>query len=348
MHSDEYFMKRAIQIAQNGLGHVAPNPLVGAVIVHNNKIIGEGYHQKYGEAHAEINAINAVKDQLLLKESTIYVTLEPCSHYGKTPPCADAIIQHQFKRVVIGTTDPFEKVAGKGMKKIQDAGIALNKAVLEKECRFMNRRFITFQEKKRPYVILKFAQSADKFIDADEEKKKQGEIFYISNNESLKLVHKWRCEEDAILIGTNTALKDNPQLTTRLYKGKNPVRVVLDKSMRLPDNLNVKDEKAVTYIYNAIENKNEKNIDYIKVNWDKDVITSILHDLYTKNIQSLIVEGGAELLNSFLAINLWDEARIFTSETIIKSGVKAPEIKIPASEQHRIGNDILTIYYNQI
>lgn len=348
MNIDEKYMQRCIELAQKGLGNVAPNPLVGAVIVHNDKIIGEGYHQQYGQAHAEINAINSVKDKSLLKESTIYVSLEPCSHYGKTPPCADALIQYGFKKVVIGTIDPYEKVAGKGIEKLKAARIDVKTSVLEKECRFMNRRFMVSQIQKRPYIILKFAQSIDGFIDIAPEEKKKGKINYISCAESLKLVHKWRSEEAAIMVGTNTVISDDPELSCRLYPGKNPIRITLDKNLVIPAESKIKNEIAHTIIYNCIKSEVLNNVEYIKVKWSDQVLELILKDLFNRGIQSIIIEGGLFLLNYCIYNNLWDEARIFTSPQKLISGIKAPVLPFIPKYTEIIGDDNLYIFFNPL
>ncbi len=339
-------MQRCIELAQKGLGNVAPNPLVGAVIVHNDTIIGEGYHQEFGKAHAEINAINSVKDKGLLKESCIYVSLEPCSHYGKTPPCADAILIHGFKEVIIGTIDPFEKVAGKGIEKLKAAEINVTTSVLENECWFMNRRFMVFQTYKRPYIILKFAQSKDGFIDILPEEKQLGKINYISSPESLKLVHKWRSEESAIMVGTNTVISDNPELTCRLYPGKNPIRITLDKNLRIPDQSKILNSNAPTFIYNSLKTDQINNVERIQLEWDENVLKSILNDLYKRGIQSLIIEGGLQLLEYCIKEKLWDEARIFTSDKELINGIKAPDFPYLPKLIEKSGVDTLAYYYN--
>lgn len=346
MNTDEKYMYRCIELAQKGLGNVAPNPLVGAVIVHNDKIIGEGYHQQYGKAHAEINAINNVNDKSLLKESTIYVTLEPCSHFGKTPPCADAIIHYGFKRVVIGNIDPFEKVAGKGIEKLKAAGIDVITSVLENKCWFMNRRFMVYQTQKRPYIILKFAQSKDGFIDISPDEKEKGKTNYISCAESLKLVHKWRSEEDAIMVGTNTVISDNPELNCRLYPGKNPTRITLDKNLVIPSDSKIKNETAPTLIYNNVKTEVLNNVEYIKMQWSEKILEDILKDLYNRGIQSIIIEGGAYLLNYCIKNNWWDEARIFTSPYELKAGIKAPDFPFISKHTEIIGDDNLSIFFH--
>lgn len=349
----EHFMQRCLQLAQLGLGNVAPNPMVGCVIVYENKIIGEGYHHHYGEAHAEVNAINSVHNKSLLPESTLYVNLEPCAHFGKTPPCADLIIKYKIKTVVIGCGDPFESVNGKGIEKLKAAGIEVITDVLQTESLELNKRFFTFHLKKRPYIILKWAQSADGFIGAatpnnhaETTTTTTTTTQWISNALSRKLVHKWRSEEQAILIGTNTALIDNPTLNTRDWQGKSPLRIILDKSLRLPTTLAVFKQDYPTLIFNAIKNEEQANLHYLKINFD-NVMTAMLHYLYEKQIQSVIVEGGSVLLDSFIEAGLWDEARIFKSTMQLNDGVKAPIIKATIENKFQIENDILEVLKNE-
>lgn len=324
MNVDEQYMSRCIQLAGMGAGNVAPNPMVGAVLVYEDRIIGEGYHKKYGEAHAEVNCINSVeeKDKSLIEKSTIYVSLEPCSHYGKTPPCADLIIKNNIPKVIIGTKDIYKEVAGAGIEKLKNAGIEVVTGVLENECIDLNKRFFTFHQKQRPYIILKWAQSANGKIGSN-----NGERIFISNDYSNLLVHKWRSEETAILVGTNTALKDNPSLTTRLWKGKNPVRIVIDKNLKLPHELKIFSKAANTIIFNSLKNTIEETVEYIKLE-NKNFLEEMLSALYKLNIQSVLVEGGAKTLQSFIDAGLWDETRVITNEEmIIESGIDAPEIK---------------------
>lgn len=324
MSVDEQYMSRCIQLAEMGAGDVASNPMVGAVLVYEDRVIGEGYHKKYGEAHAEVNCINSVeeKDKPLIEKSTIYVSLEPCAHYGKTSPCADLIIKNKIKKVVIGIEDIYKKVAGAGIKKLQDAGQQVITGVLENECLDLNKRFFTFHQKQRPYIILKWAQSANGKIGS-----KDGERILISNDYSNRLVHKWRSEEAAILVGTNTAVTDNPSLTTRLWKGKNPIRIVIDKELKLSSELKLYSKEANTIIFNSLKNTTTENVKYIKLE-NKNFLEEILHSLYELNIQSVLVEGGAKTLQSFIDAGLWDEVRVITNEKmIIESGIDAPEIK---------------------
>lgn len=338
-------MQRCIELARLGIGSVAPNPMVGAVLVHEDRIIGEGYHMQYGQAHAEVNCINAVKeaDKGLIEASTIYVSLEPCAHFGKTPPCADLILKMKIPRVVIGCRDPFKEVDGKGIEKLLAAGIEVIQPVLEKECKELNKRFFTFHLKPRPYIILKWAQTADGFIG-----KTDSSRLLISNDYSNRLVHKWRSEEAAILVGTNTALHDNPSLTTRMWTGKNPVRLVLDMNLRLPASLHVLDGSVRTIVFNAVKQEEKGNIVYYQCTKDKSLVYQIANALYQLNIQSVIVEGGAKLLQSFIDAQLYDEVRIITN-TVLKtgSGVAAPLFANKEwTQTMRLENDTVQIYHH--
>ncbi len=326
MKIHEKYIKRCIQIAKNGLGSTAPNPMVGCVIVHNNSIIGEGFTSPYGGAHAEVNAINSVLNKSLLKQSTLYVTLEPCSHIGKTPPCSDLIIKHHIPKVVIGCQDSNPKVAGEGISKLKASGCDVTVGSLEANCRAHHKRFFTFHEKKRPYIILKWAETKDGFI-APEHKLDQKPV-WITNTSSRKLVHKWRAEEQAILIGYNTAVQDNPQLTTRDWKGKNPIRIVLDKDEKLGKDLSVYNDEAETLL--------------LKENTAEGICKS----LYAYKINSVIVEGGAKTLQRFVDANLWDEARVFVGPTFFEAGVKAPTISGQLISTQQLKDDTLNIYYN--
>jgi len=339
---DETFMSRCIQIATNGLGTTYPNPFVGSIIVHNNKIIGEGFTSEYGGPHAEVNAINSVKNKELLKESTIYVTLEPCSHFGKTPPCADLIIEKEIPKVVIGTLDPFAKVNGEGYLRLLKNGVDVTLGVLEEECLKLNRRFMTFHEKKSPYIILKWAQTEDGYIGRNDVQK------WITNNYSKQLVHKWRTEEQAILVGKNTALIDNPQLNSRLWDGNNPLRVVIDKNLAIPRHFHVFDKTQPTIIFNSIENSDEENLKFIQLDFSQNIIPNILKHLYKLNIQSLIVEGGSDTIRHFIDLDLWDEARILSSDTIWNEGITAPKLKGTRTEKHNFLNDELSIFENRL
>ena len=327
MTTNETYIKRCLQIAKNGLGITRPNPMVGAVIVHNNKIIGEGFTSKYGGNHAEVNAIHSVKDQSLLAESTIYVTLEPCSHYGKTPPCSDLIIRHKIPNVVIGCVDDNPEVAGKGIKKLMDAGTNVTVGVLEEECKSHHKRFFTFHNKKRPYIILKWAQTNNGFI-APTTRNEQKPV-WITNKTSRQLVHKWRAEEQAILVGTNTVIKDNPSLTVRDWTGENPTRVVLDRNNLLSSEYAIFNDVAETIT--------------LKDNSAKDICNT----LYKENINSIIIEGGAKTLQIFIDEGLWDEARVFNGAIQFKDGVKAPRFSGELISEEQVLNDILRIYTNK-
>ena len=337
-----FFMQKCISLAKKGFPYSSPNPMVGAVLVHHNKIIGEGYHKKYGLNHAEVEAINSVKNKQLLAESTLYVNLEPCAHFGKTPPCSDLIIKHKIFKVVIGCKDTYAKVSGKGIKKMKNAGIKVITGILEKECRKLNQRFFTYHEKKRPYIILKWAESKDGFIAPLH----QNKPFWMTSNESKILVHKWRSEEDAILIGRITAEKDNPSLTVRKVKGRNPIRVVIDRKLALSSNLELFNNKSKTIIFNELKYDRKKMNTYIKIDF-KNLITNILHQLHEQNIQSIIIEGGFQTLESFIKSNTWDEARIFTANKKLKEGIIAPRIEGRILSESQIDIDSLKVISNE-
>ena len=339
-------MERCLELAQMGAGSVSPNPVVGCVIVHNDNIIGEGFHEKYGEPHAEVNAINSVKNNALLANSTLYVSLEPCAHFGLTPPCTDLIIEKKIPHVVIGTIDSFAKVAGKGIEKMLKTGIDVQVGVTENKCREINKRFFTFHEKRRPFVILKWAETADGFIDMDRAKNEFGEPTWITGKNSLLRVHQMRAVEDAILVGTKTALKDNPSLTVRHCEGRNPIRIVIDNHLRLPKSLNLFDGAAKTIVFNSLKNEGSGNVEFVKINFDKKILHHILRELYQRKIQSLIVEGGKQLLTSFIDANLWDEAYRFVGTKHFSSGVEAPTIQKNPFKTENIESDKLLIYKN--
>lgn len=323
MTKDEKYIRRCIQLARNGMCNAAPNPMVGAVIVCNDRIIGEGYHIRCGEGHAEVNAIRSVKDESLLKKSTIYVSLEPCSHYGKTPPCADLIISKGIPRVVVGCVDPFSLVSGRGIQKLRDAGIEVTVGVLENECRALIKRFVTFNIQKRPYITLKWAESADGFIDVNRE---SGQPVILSTPITSMYVHKQRAEHQAILVGRKTALLDNPSLTTRNWYGKNPIRLVIDKELTLPLNLKLFDDKTPTWVFTALEKESITNIIYYKLDFNQNILPQILQILYENKLQSLLVEGGSQLLQSFIDEEIWDEIYIEYSEALLHKGVKHPVV----------------------
>ena len=356
MNTHETYIKRCIQIAKNGLGTTRPNPMVGSVIVHNTQIIGEGFTSAYGGNHAEVNAINSVKNKALLKEATIYVTLEPCSHFGKTPPCSDLIIKHQIPNVVIGCIDDNMQVAGKGIKKLKQAGCNVIVGVLEKECKDHHKRFFTFHNKKRPYIILKWAETVDGFI-APETKNEQKPV-WITNTFSRQLVHKWRAEEQAILVGTNTVLQDNPSLTVRNWIGQNPIRVVLDNEGTLPKNCHVFNNEAETLVIcdktedgrRMTEGRRPENpngiLEFINWNLKTTIAQQICEVLFNHQINSVIIEGGAKTLQTFIDEKLWDEARVFTGNSQFKNGVKAPKFSGTLIYEEKISTDILKIFTN--
>lgn len=324
MSTAETFMQRCLDLALLGIGDVAPNPMVGCVIVHNGLVIGEGYHMKFGGPHAEVNAIRSMKNPELLTESTLYVSLEPCAHFGKTPPCSDLIIEKRIPRVVIGTVDPFAEVAGKGIERMQKAGIEVEVGILEKKCRTLNRRFFTFHEKKRPYIILKWAQTLDGFIDTDRTETQHPT--WITNALAKRLVHKQRSEESAILIGTNTAEYDNPALTVREWSGSQPIRMTIDRTGRLNSGLTIFDQKVLTWVFTGVEKPDTENLIFIKLDFERNILPQMMDELYRREILSVIVEGGNELLNSFLELNLWDEAFVYTGNQFFGKGVAAPNI----------------------
>lgn len=324
MNTDEIYMLRCLELAKLGAGNVAPNPMVGAVLVYKDRIIGEGYHQQYGKAHAEVNCINRVDmdDQEFISKSTIYVSLEPCAHFGKTPPCADLIIAQKISKVVVGCRDPFEQVDGKGIEKLKHAGVDVVLNVLHQECIEMNKRFFTFHTKQRPFIILKWAQSSNhKIANADRSR------VMISNEISNRLVHKWRAEEAAILVGTTTALHDDPQLNTRHWIGNNPIRLVVDKDLKLAPNSKLLNQQQRTIVFNSHKDVEDGNVLYYQVHKHESLVQQILKACYQLNIQSILVEGGAVLLQSFIDEGLWDEARVITNtKLIINNGFAAPEL----------------------
>ncbi len=356
MKPHETFIKRCLQIAENGLGTTRPNPMVGSVIVYNNQIIGEGFTSAYGGNHAEVNAINSVKDKSLLKKATLYVSLEPCSHFGKTPPCSDLIIKHRIPNVVIGCKDDNSLVAGKGIEKLKNAGCNVILGVLESECKAHHKRFFTFHNKKRPYIILKWAETLDGFI-APETKKEQKPV-WITNAFSRQLVHKWRAEEQAILVGANAVLQDNPHLTVRDWTGQNPIRIVLDKERMLSNELRVFNNEAETLVIcNETENRkkilegdvqkiNNWHLEFINFNLKTAIAQQICEVLFNHGIQSVIIEGGTQTLQTFIDEALWDEARVFTGNVLFQSGVKAPRFSGPLISEEKISTDILKIYSN--
>jgi len=350
----EKYIQRCLQIAKNGFGTARPNPSVGAVIVYNDTIIGEGFTSPYGDNHAEVNAIASVKKKSLLKEATIYVTLEPCSHYGKTPPCADLIVKHQFKRAVIGCVDTNSLVAGRGIERLKNASIEVVVGILEEECRQHHRRFFTNQEQKRPYVVLKWAETKDGFIAPITKEKK--EPVWISNSYSQQFVHKLRAKEQAILVGTNTVIADNPKLNLRSWSGQNPVRIVLDKMLRIPNHYSVYDgavetiiicdEESLTRVEKNGELEKSNTISYLTIDFTQKVAQQICDILERLKIQSVIIEGGTQTLQTFIEENLWDEAYVFIGETVFKEGIKSPKFKGKLVEEKNIQKDVLKIFVN--
>lgn len=336
-----------MSIAKKGIGYSRPNPSVGAVIVWNNTIIGEGYTSSYGGNHAEVNAINSVKDKTLLKEATIYVTLEPCSHHGKTPPCADLIIKYQFKKVVIGCIDSNRLVAGKGVERLKKAGVDVLVGVLESECLYHHRRFFTVQEKKRPYIILKWAETKDGFI-APLSKEKQQPV-WISNQYSQQLVHQWRSQEHAIMVGTSTVIDDNPTLNVRSWSGQNPVRIVLDRSLRIPKTATIFDKSVQTIVITEVGAKPQqfdKNLIFEEIYFSKNIAIQICEVLQKNKIQSVIIEGGLQTLQTFIDEDLWDEARVFVGDKEFKEGVPSPKLNKVTNEEMNLHTDVLKKYRN--
>lgn len=338
MTIDETYMHRCIKLAELGGGNVLPNPMVGAVLVHEGRIIGEGYHERYGQAHAEVNCINSVKqeDEAFIENLALYVSLEPCAHFGKTPPCADLIIKKKIRKVVIGCRDPFEQVNGKGIEKLQAAGVDVTVGVLEAECKKLNKRFFIFHTQHRPFIILKWAQTANGKIATSpipinigtlKERPLSTNRLFISNDFTNRFVHKWRSEEAAILVGTNTVFADNPSLTNRLWTGKSPVRLVADMELKLPSASAIFNKQQRTIVFNSIKHEEDNNnLFYYQVSEDVSLVHQILNACYKNNIQSILVEGGGKLLQSFIDKAAWDEARIITNEKLFVEGVSAPQL----------------------
>ena len=337
-------MKRCLELAQKGIGTTRPNPSVGAVLVVDDEIIGEGYTSPYGGSHAEVNAIASVKDKELLKKATMYVTLEPCSHHGKTPPCSDLIVQSKIPKVVIGCMDTNSLVAGKGIEKLQSSGCEVITGVLKHECQEQHKRFFTFHDKKRPYIILKWAETQDGFI-APLERNERNPV-WITSSESRQLVHKWRTEEHAILVGTITAIADNPTLNVRNWQGENPIRVVIDRSLKISKDSNVYDQSVKTIFITEHYRENSGNLFFEQADFSKPLANQICSVLHQHKIQSVIIEGGTQTLQTFIDENLWDEARVFTGESLFKEGIKAPFLNRQGEETYTIHKDQLNIYRN--
>ncbi|MFL9844782.1 bifunctional diaminohydroxyphosphoribosylaminopyrimidine deaminase/5-amino-6-(5-phosphoribosylamino)uracil reductase RibD [Flavobacterium rhizosphaerae] len=345
--AEEIFMQRCLELAEKGMRNAMPNPGVGAVLVHNGRIIGEGHTSPYGGPHGEVNCINSVRaeNRHLIPEATLYVSLEPCSHHGKTPPCSDLIIEKGIKNIIVGTTDPHEKVAGNGIKKLRAAGRHVQLGLLEKECRNSNRRFFNFHEKQRPYIVLKWAESADGFL-SPQHKEEQKPV-WITTPYSRQLVHKWRSEEAAILVGTQTVLDDNPGLDVRSWTGHNPVRVVLDRSGRIPESYSVKNQKNKTIILTEQANlPNLDNLFFETITFDNALPQNICSVLYRHNLLSVIIEGGRQTLQTFIDAGLWDEARVFKGTAVFGSGTKAPHLTGDIAAREKILNDELLIIRN--
>jgi len=336
---DPRHMDHALDLAARGGRAVMPNPLVGAVVVHNDRIIGEGYHQRYGGPHAEVFAINSVFDRTLLKDATIYVTLEPCSHFGKTPPCADLVIQSGIRNVVVGCRDPNPKVAGQGIQKLRNAGIVVHEGIRERECIMLNRRFILFQRMKRPYVILKWAETADHFI-----ARQDGSSKWISGEFSRRTTHRWRSQEMSILVGTKTALLDNPHLTVRHVEGENPLRVVIDTNLSLPTSLALFDDQVATLVFNSSVDKQEGLTEWKRLAPDRPLPQQILEYLFAKQQLSVIIEGGTHTLQSFVDLGLWDEARVFQSKKSYGTGIPAPHLPVAGHTTMPSGKDRIEIF----
>lgn len=347
LEKDEYYISRCVQLAKQGTFAAMPNPSVGAVVVYKDQIIGEGFTSAYGGAHAEVNAISSVKNQALLKESTLYVSLEPCSHFGKTPPCCDLVIAKQIPRVVVGTIDPFAKVCGRGIQKMKEAGIEVVTGILEQACQASNVRFFTFHQKKRPYIILKWAESQDEYI-APLERAKQAPV-WLSNVYARQLVHQWRSEEQAFLVGTNTVLDDNPSLTTRTWAGKNPIRIYLDRTGQLDASFAINQQEEPSICITANQTlKSNAHTRYYYANFDNDLVQQICTILYELQIMSVVIEGGAQTIQHFIQANLWDEARIFSSDSFLGEGIPAPQFKQKYPSKHYVlGNNELHILHAQ-
>ncbi len=348
MNIHEKYIYRCIELAKNGLGATYPNPLVGSVIVVNDKIIGEGWHIKAGEAHAEVNAINSVKDKSLLKDATIYVNLEPCSHYGKTPPCANLIVESGLTNVVIGVIDTNRKVSGKGVSYLRNNGCNVIVGVLEAACLNLNKRFFTFHNKKRPFIVLKWAETSDGFIDIIRNDESNDSPNWISNKYSQQLAHKMRAMEQAILVGTTTALNDNPSLNVRSWKGSNPVKCVLDRKLKIPSDHNLMQgtEKTIVFTERNYSASYNENVELVEIDFNGNVPGQICKILYNQEIQSVIIEGGTETLQSFIDVNLWDEAYVFVGKLLFENGLKSPDIRRKPTKILRKSKDTLKIYLN--
>ena len=336
---NELYMLRALELALLGQGQVSPNPMVGCVIVKDDRIIAEGWHEKYGGPHAEVNAINSLEDKSQLQDAVLYVNLEPCSHHGKTPPCADLILNYPIKKVVICNIDPNPLVSGKGIEKLIAGGVEVEIGVLEEKGTELNKRFFSYIEKKRPYILLKWAETSDGFIAHSNYDSK-----WISGALSRKLVHKWRAEEDAIMVGTNTALYDNPQLNVRDWTGRNPTRILIDKDLQVPEGAHLFDGTQTTICYNFKRQEVKNMVEFVKLDPAEDLMKHILDDMYERKIQSVIIEGGAKLLDSFISSGIWDEARVFKSKHEFGTGIEAPAVRGKLMSISKVGDDEVMIY----
>jgi diaminohydroxyphosphoribosylaminopyrimidine deaminase/5-amino-6-(5-phosphoribosylamino)uracil reductase len=340
----EKFMRRCLELAALGKGNVAPNPMVGCVITVGDKIIAEGYHEFFGGPHAEVNAFSKIKDKELLSNAIVYVSLEPCSHFGKTPPCSDLLISSGVKCVVVGCRDSNPAVGGKGIEKLKRAGIEVIEGILEEECRILNKRFFTFHEKQRPYVVLKWAQTLDGYLDKVRDNNEHG-INWITAETTKSLVHKWRSEEQSILVGRNTIINDNPSLTVREYHGRNPIRIVIDSQLQISGDLNIYSNAAPTIVFNRVKNEQKENVEWVKIS--ETSTSKILEELYKRGIYSVFVEGGSRTLQYFIIDNVWDEARVIVGNTKFSEGVKAPVMNKIPSDSFNFGEDKVYIYFRK-
>lgn len=340
----ELYIKRCVELAQNAKGYTSPNPMVGSVVIYKEQIIGEGWHRAPGQPHAEVNAINSIQDKSKLQNSTIYVSLEPCAHFGRTPPCCDLIIENKIPRVVIGCRDPFKQVNGRGIEKLKAAGIDVTEGVLEKECLNLNKAFFTFHTKKRPFIILKWAQTADGFMDISREENEKG-IKWITQPETKTLVHQWRAEVDAILVGKNTVLNDNPSLTVREVKGKNPIRLVIDPKGEVRMDHTICNNEAPTVIFTDQSAESQKNTNNELINYSGQPLKQIMNYCFQQQIQSILVEGGRHTLQSFIDAGLWDEARVLIGISRFKNGLMALEMNHSPTSSFTFGKDQVNIYH---
>lgn len=345
MQENTMYMRRCLSLAAIAQSYVAPNPMVGAVLVVDNQILSEGYHRKYGQAHAEPNAILAVKDKSMLQKATLYVNLEPCSHYGKTPPCAHLIVESGIPKVVIGTLDPNPKVAGRGVRILQEAGIDVIVGVVENECRALNRRFFVYQEQKRPFVLLKWAQTADGYIDKLRTSNAESPVS-ISNDITRQLTHKMRSENQSILVGTNTVILDNPTLSVRNWSGKNPIRIALDRRGIIPESYNILNGKQQTLVFTQNPKPSSHNLEYVYHDFENQTMGDILHEIYHRGIHSVLVEGGAKVLTSLIDAGWWDEANVEVSTQTLTDGVEAPRMDRLADDNFEFDDHKWLHYYN--